>query len=140
MLQTRKYALPYISGFSALANGCFIFSSIDTSNACYNIPIKLEDKHKLTITTPLGNCSYDYLSMDMAASSTYFHQQTNEALKAIPQVFCYLDDIIAMSRNLTDYGRTLNQVFTRLRDHGLVVNQNKYVFGVNSLSFLGFKV
>ena len=45
-----------------------------------------------------------------------------------------------MSRNPTDHERTLNQVFTRLRDHGLVVNQDKCVFGVNSLSFLGFKV
>ena len=140
ILQTRKYALPYISDFTALAHGCSIFSSIDISDAYYNLPIKPEDKHKLTITTPLGNYSYNYLPMGLATSSTYFQQLMNEALAGIPQVFCYLDDVIVMSHNPTDHKRTLNQVFTQLRDHGLVVNQDNCVFGVNSLSFLGFKV
>ena len=64
----------------------------------------------------------------------------NKPLVGIPQVFCYLDDVIVMSYNRTDHGRTLHQVFIRLRDHGLVVNQENCVLGVNSLSFLGFKV
>ena len=140
ILQTRKYALPYINDFTALAHGCSIFSSIDISDAYYNILIKPEDKHKLTITTPLGNYSYNYLPMGLATSSTYFQQLMNEALVGIPQVFCYLDDVIVICRNRTDHERTLNQVFTRLRGHGLVVNQDKCVFGVNSLSFLSFKV
>ena len=140
ILQTRKYALPYISDFTALAHGCSIFSSIGISDAYYNIPIKPEDKHKLTITTTLGNYSYNYLPMDLATSSIYFQQLMNGALAGIPQIFCYLDDVIVMSRNPTDHERTLNQVFTRLCDHGLVVNQDKCVFSVNSLSFLGFKV
>ena len=78
--------------------------------------------------------SYNYLPW------AYFQQLMNEALAGIPQVFCNLDDVIVMSRNPTDHERTLNQVFSRLRDHGLVVNQDKCFFGVNSLSFLGFKV
>ena len=40
ILQTRKYALSYISDFIALAHGCSIFSSIDISDAYNNIPIK----------------------------------------------------------------------------------------------------
>ena len=140
ILQTRKYALPYISDFTALAHGCSIFTSIDISDAYYNIPIKPEDKHKLIMTISLGNYSYNYLPMSLATSSTYFQQLMNKALAGIPQVFCYLDDVIVMSYNPTDHERTLNQVFARLHDYSLVVNQDKCVFGVNSLSFLGFKV
>ena len=140
ILQTRKYPLSYISDFTALAHGCSIFSSLDISDAYYSIPIKPEDKYKLTIITPLGNCSYNYLPMGLATSSTYFLQLMNEALVGIRQVFCYLEDVIVMSCNPTDHERTLNQVFTRLRDHGLVVNRDKCVFGANSLSFLGFKL
>ena len=136
ILQTRKYALLYISDFSALAHGCSIFSSLDISDAYSNIPIKLEDKHKVTITTLLGNYFHNYLPISLATSFTYFQQ----LLAGIPQVFCYLDDVTLMSQNPTDYERTLNQVFTRLHNHGLVVNRDKCVFGVNSLSFLDFKV
>ena len=73
--------------------------------------------------------------MGLATSSAYFHQLMNEALAEIPQVFCHLDDMIMMSRNPTDHERTLNQVFSRLRDHSLVVNQNKCVFGVTVYRF-----
>ena len=72
ILQTRKYALPYINDFTALAHGCSTFSSIDISDAYCNIPIKPDDKHKVTFTTPLGNYSYNYLPMGLATSSTYF--------------------------------------------------------------------
>ena len=88
ILQTRKYVFPYIIDFIRLAHGCYIFTSIDISYAYCNIPIKPEDKHKLTITTPLSNYSYNYLPMGLATSSTYFQQLMNEALIWIPQVFC----------------------------------------------------
>ena len=124
--------MPYlISVTTVLAHGCSIFSSFDISDAYYNILIKPEDKYKLTITIPLGNYSYNYLPMGMATSSSYFQKLMNEALAGIPQVFCHLDDEIVMSGNSIDYERTLNQMLTRLRDHGLVVNGDKYVFWVS---------
>ena len=49
----------------------------------------------------------------------------NEAISNILQVFCYLNDIIIMSKNLKEDRQTLRQVFARLRDHGLVVKALK---------------
>ena len=108
ILQTQKYTLPYISGITALAHGYSIFSSIYISDAYCNIPIKPKDKHILTTTTSLGNYSDNYLPMGLATSSTYFQQLMNEALSGIPQVFCYLDDVMVMFRNSTDHERILN--------------------------------
>ena len=64
----------------------------------------------------------------------------NEAISNIPLVFCYLDDIIIMSKNLKEHRQTLRQVFARLRDHGLVVKVSKCVVAAQSLSFLGYHV
>ena len=140
ILQTQKYALPYISDFTALAHGCSIFSSLDISDAYYNIRIKPKDNPKVAITTPLGNYSNNYLPIGLATSFTYLQKLMNEALAVIPQVFSYLGVVIVMSCNSTDHERTINQVFSQLCNHGLVVNRDKCVFGVKSLLFLGFMV
>jgi len=140
ILATRKYALPDVNDFTSLAHGCQIFSSIDISDAYYNIKVKPQDKHKLTITTPLGNYCYNFLPMGLASSSTYFQQLMNEVLSGIPQTFCYLDDIIIMSSSSLEHQQTLHQVFTRLQEHGLVINSDKCFLGVKSLSFLGYHV
>ena len=89
---------------------------------------------------PLGNCCYNYLPKGLATSSIYVQQLMNDALAGIFQVFCYLDDAIVISHNPPDHEGTLNQVFTRLRDHGLMVIRRKCVFGVSSSSFFGFEV
>ena len=140
ILKPRKYALPNVNDFTSLAHGCTVFSSIDIADAYYNIKVDPKDRHKLTITTPLGNYQYNYLPMGLASSSTYFQLLMNEVVAGIPQTFCYLDDVIIMSKSHSEHLLTLHTVFARLRDHGLVVNASKCNMGVKSLSFLGFDV
>jgi hypothetical protein len=52
----------------------------------------------------------------------------------------YLDDLMVFSKSLEDHESHLLQVFSRLRDHGLVINLEKWVFGATSVDFLGHRV
>ena len=140
VLKMQKYALPNINDFAALAHGCKWFSALDVADAYYNIPVNPDHRHKLTITTPLGNYCYNYLPMGLASSSCYYQRLMNEAVGNIPHVFCYLDDIIIMTKDLEEHRQTLRQVFARLKDHGLVVKAPKCIVAVQSLSFLGYHV
>ena len=140
VLDMQKYTLPNINDFAALAHDCKWFSALDVADAYYNIPVDPRHRHKLTIATPLGNYCYNYLPMGLASSSCYYQRLMNEAISNIPQVFCYLDDIIIMSKNLKEHRQTLRQVFARLRDHGLVVKASKCVVAAQNLSFLGYHV
>ena len=140
VLDMQKYTLPNINDFAALAQDCKWFSTLDVAYAYYNIPVDPRHRHKLTLATPLGNYCYNYLPMGLASSSCYYQRLINEAISNIPQVFCYLDDIIIMSKNLKEHRQTLRQVFARLRDHGLVVKASKCVVAAQSLSFLGYHV
>ena len=55
-------------------------------------------------------------------------------------VFVYLDDILVASRNATEHGAHLTTLFTRLQDHGLVINIAKCLFGQPELRFLGHHI
>ena len=135
ILKVTRYALPNINDISCVAHECFWFSSVDIKDTYYYIPVNHADSHKLTTTTPLGNHKYLYLPIRLATSSGYFQKLMNELLSGLPRVFVYLDDIIIMSSDLEDHRKMLTLIFERLQQHGLLVNDAKYVFAVKKLSF-----
>jgi hypothetical protein len=49
----------------------------------------------------------------------------------------YLDDIIISSRSLEEHLQHLRVLFQRFQAAGLVINQEKCVFGVKEVEFLG---
>ena len=125
LLKIQKYALPNINDFASIAHGCKWLSSIDIADAYYNIPVNPLHKHKLTITTPLGNYCYNYLPMGLSSSSCYYQRLMNEVVSGLPQVHCCLDDLIIMSQSYDEHVQLLRQVFSRLCKYGLVVKESK---------------
>ncbi|MFN9910692.1 MAG: reverse transcriptase family protein, partial [bacterium] len=61
-------------------------------------------------------------------------------LAGLSFVFCYLDDIIIASRDEQEHLEHLREVFSRLREAGLVINAEKCVFAATAVEFLGHKV
>ena len=139
LLKIQKYALTNINDFASIAHGCKWLSSIDIADA-YNIPVNPLHRHKLTITIPLSNYCYNYLPMGLFSNSCYYQLLMNEVVSGLPQVYCYLDDLIIMFQSYEEHVQLLRQVFSRLCEHGLVVKESKCFFAVHSLSFLGYHV
>jgi len=135
-----KTHIPNVQDFTNTAHSCRYFTTLDIKDAYYSIPVKQSDKHKLTISTPLGNFQYNFLPMGLATSSCFYQKLMNEVISGLPQVFAYLDDLIIMSQTKEEHLRTLQCLFSRLQTHGLVVNEAKCKFRVSSLNFLGHKV
>ena len=140
ILRTHKYTLPNVQDFVNLAHGCKYFTTLDTKDAYYSIPVRPADKHMLTISTPLGNFQYNFLPMGFATSLCYYQRLMNKVVAGLPNVFAYLEDIIVMSQTKEQHAQLLDKLFERLKVHGLVVNETKCVFCVSSLIFLGHKV
>ena len=140
VLKTHKYSLPNVHDFANMAHDCQYFTTMDIKDAYYVIPVRPSDKHKLTIATPLGNFQYNFLPMGLATSSCFYQKLMNEVVSGLPNVFAYLDDIIVMSKSKDDHMNTLHQLFSRLKMHGLVVNESKCSFCQSSLIFLGHRV
>ena len=78
--------------------------------------------------------------MGLSSSSCYYQRLMNKVVNGLPQVYCYLDNLIIMSQSYEEHIQLLRQVFSRLCKHGLVVKESKCFFAVHSLSFLGYQV
>jgi hypothetical protein len=66
-----------------------------------------------------------------------FQRKVDRAVADLEAVFAYADDMDVASRNAEEHDIHLRQLFTRLREHGLVINVEKCVFGASSIQFLG---
>ena len=132
-----SYPLPNMLNFASKAAGCTIFSKIDLRKGYHQIPVHPADIQKTAITTPFG--SFEYLRMPfrlMNAGAT-FQRKVDRAVVDLEAVFAYADDMDVASRNAEEHAIHLCQLFTRLREHGLVINMEKCVFGASSIQFLG---
>jgi hypothetical protein len=68
----------------------------------------------------------------MNAGAT-FQRKIDRVTANLEAVFRYLDDLEVASRNKQEHARHLRKLFLRLREHGLVINLEKCVFGVESI-------
>ena len=99
----KKYALTNINDFASLANGCKISSKLVAKDAYYKIPVSAEDRHKLSLTTPIGNYCHKNLHMGLATSAAYYQQFMNEVIYGLSQVYNYLGGIIVMGRTKKEH-------------------------------------
>ncbi|UYV83501.1 hypothetical protein LAZ67_23001249 [Cordylochernes scorpioides] len=78
--------------------------------------------------------------MDFAS---HLHAQTfqrliNEVLQGLDFAYAYIDDVLIASDSENQHVSHLQQLFGRLRDYGLTINETKCTFGQPSVKFLGF--
>jgi hypothetical protein len=95
------------------------------------------DIQKTAITTPFGSFEYLRMLFGLMNAGATFQQKVDRAVADLEAVFAYVDDMDVASRNAEEHAIHLHQLFTRLREHGLVINVEKCVFGASSIQFLG---
>jgi hypothetical protein len=109
-----------------------VFSKLDLRKGYHQIPMEEDD-----IITPFG--LYEFLRMPFGlrnASMRVMDRITGD----FAFVFCYQDDMIVASVNEEQHLLHLRAVLERLRQHGLVLNGEKCLFGQSSVEFLGHLV
>ena len=139
------YPLPNIQTFTTVLKGARVFSRIDLKKAYHLIKIVDADQHKTAVITPWCLFKFRWLSMGLTNSAQAFQRLIDEVLRDLLQaedcrVFVYLDDILIASPSAAEHSKDLHDVCSRLARYGLHTAEDKCLFGVAELEFLGFKV
>jgi hypothetical protein len=132
-----SYPLPNMLDFSERIAGFTIFSKVDLRKGYHQILMHPGDIEKMAIATPFGLFKFLRMTFSLRNAGNTFQWQMDRLLAGLDFVFVYLDDIIIGSHSTAEHGRHLRALFQRLQTAGLVIDQEKCVFGVTEVKFLG---
>ena len=131
-----RYSFPLLSDFVGDKKGSTVFSSLDLYKGYHQVEIAPEDQCKTSIITPLGNFAFRRLPMGISCAANSSQRFMHEVLQGIPNVFCFIDDLLIFSRNEKEHIRHLQSVFKPLPQYGLILNRDKCIFKVPEIDFL----
>jgi cleavage and polyadenylation specificity factor subunit 1 len=135
-----KYPLPNMLDFANVAAGCSIFSKIDLRKGYHQIPMHPDDICKTAITTPFGLFEYTRMPFGLRNAGNTCQRKIDRVKQQLDFCFAYQDDLELASKSEAEHRRHLWEIFLRLREHGLVINAEKCMFGASSIDFLGHRV
>lgn len=129
-----------------------VFSVIDIQHAFFSIKYKKGDNEPTTFYADCGNAvsswgenlsgkyRYERLVMGAQPSSAAFYEVMNFALRGIPSVQIYCDDIFIHTRGNEQHLKVLEQLLSRLQYYGLKIASKKCKLMFSSVVFLGYHI
>ncbi|UYV72042.1 hypothetical protein LAZ67_9001620, partial [Cordylochernes scorpioides] len=133
-----RYPVPNIMDFASHLHGKKIFSTIDLVRAYHHMPVESRDIPKTAVITPFGLFEFPRMSFGLCNAAQTFQRLINEVLQGLDFAYAYIDDVLIASDSENQHASHLQQLFGRLRDYGLAINETKCTFGQTSVKFLGF--
>lgn len=138
-----SYPLPFISRILMNLRDARYLTSIDLSQAFFQILLEPSSREKTAFVVP-GRGLFEFIRMPFGITNapaelqrlvdTLFGPEFDENL------FCFLDDLILVSKNFDDHVKLLEKVHQRLKDAGLTINLKKSEFCKDRLRYLGYIV
>lgn len=133
-----QYPLASIEHVLGEIGNAKVFSKIDCQNAYLQIPLDKKSKELTTLNTIHGLYSYNFLPFGLCNSPGIFQSFMCRTLSGINNIIIYQDDVLVMTENTIEHCKSLDQVFSALKQAGVKVNKNKCSFFTNSVQYLGY--
>lgn len=130
------YPLPHVDELLSSLRGATLFSTIDLANTYYQVPLHKDSRDITAFITHKGLFRFCRVPYGLASAPSAFQKMMATILEGVPGVQNYLDDLI-YGGTADEHDHTLHTVLLKLKEAGLVLNDEKCHFRKTTLHFLG---
>ena len=137
------YQLPRIEETLDSLKGASLFSTIDLAQGYLQVAVDEKDKHKTAFRLGTGGLyEYNRMPYGVMGGPATFQRLMEMCLGDLLYngVLIYIDDILIYSKDFADHKEKVDQVISKLRQHGLKLRLNKCQFLRQEVRYLGHVV
>lgn len=135
----NSYPLPLIDDILALLGKAKYFTSLDLKSGYWQVLMDENDKEKTAFACHRGLFEFNVMPFGLTSAPAVFQELMAIVLQGLNHyATAYLDDILIYSETLEDHLVHLQNVFNRLREHGLKLKLKKCSFLRSETHYLGF--
>lgn len=135
------FKMPTLESIVSDLHGATWFSTIDLSSAFYHVVLHEDCRHLTNFFA--GDTTYRFkrLPFGLCNSPDIFQEILQTVILAdCPGTVNYLDDVLVSGATKEEHDRNLQIVLRRFREHNVLLNAAKCVFGKQSVTFIGFRL
>lgn len=136
-----RYPLPHIGRILGQIQATKYQSSIDLSDAFWQVPLEVDSKAKTAFIVPgRGHFQFTRVPFGLCNSAQTLCKAIDKCIgyDLEPNVFGYIDDIIITSDTFERHMELLLEVSKRLKNAGFSISAEKSRFCVKELRYLGY--
>ena len=136
--QTFHTRTPFMLATDVPANT--VKSVLDVWNSFHSVPVREEDRDKLTFLTPWGRYKYCVAPQGYLASGDGYTQRFADITKEISNKRTIIDDTVIWGEDLKENFQQVCQLLEMCSKAGLVFNSDKFQFGKETVEFAGLEI
>ena len=140
VLQVEQYPLSKPDDLFATLAGGKKFSKIDLTSAYQQMSLDEKPRELVKINTHKGLYQYTRLPFGVASALAIFQKTMDVVLQGLPQVICYLDDILITGSTEDEQLTNVEKVLERLRKYGIQAKREMCAFLKPSVEYLDHRV
>lgn len=135
------FKMPTLEAIVSDLRGATWFSTIDLSSAFFHVVLHENCRHLTNFFAGNATFRFKRLPFGLCNSPDIFQEILQTiVLSNCPGVVNYLDDILVFGKSKLAHDINLKEVLRRLREHNVLLNSAKCVFGKQSVKFIGFRL
>uniref|UniRef100_A0A0N5C2Q3 RNA-directed DNA polymerase n=1 Tax=Strongyloides papillosus TaxID=174720 RepID=A0A0N5C2Q3_STREA len=134
-------SIPLIEDIIKTVSQYKYFSAFDVASGFHQIPLEAESRFLTAFNSPWGVYKFNTTPMGLSGSPGTFQRVMDNIFRDMKdQLLIYIDDIIIFSNNENEHIKTMNEFLHRIVHSGLKLRLDKSKFGVDELTYLGFRI
>jgi len=136
----RQYPIPTVDEILEKLSTGAVFSKIDLNMGYHQVELDEESRHLTTFSTSEGLYRYKRLVFGVSSAFEEFHELISSLFQNEPNIESIADDIIVFGKDEKEHNSALERCLHILSENNLTVNGKKCKFGIEEVSYFGYRV